>query len=170
MDKLSDYFEYINYNHPELIEEIKEYVLYAEKNNQFWISKFKQCRIDLPIEICLKIKKIMPFKVSEYGCFKNVPGWSYAIHKDSDRQFAMNMLISDNNDKFKALCYNDDKTENTLIPYIKNQWVMLNTKKFHEVRNESNVNRYVISIGCTTTDYSSMYNLFKINNNIGYCI
>ena len=163
----TDYFEYINFEHPQLISEIKEYVAYSEKNNQFWISMMCQCRIDFPIDICRKIRDIMPFKITDYGCFKNVPGWVYPVHTDTKRTFAMNMLISQPDPGFEALFYSDDRSTSFPIAYIQNQWVLLNTKKLHSVRNTGSTNRYVISIGCETSSYQEIRELFGARGNIG---
>lgn len=162
-----DYFAYINFNHTELIDEINDYINHCEKHNGFFISKLGQCRVNFPIEINRKFSQFMPFEISDYGCFKNVPEWIYPVHKDTNRTFAMNMLLSPVNSDFEALFYNDDKTESWSIPYIQNQWILLNTKKYHSVKNNSTVNRYIISIGCTNIDYSDILNTFKTNNLIG---
>jgi hypothetical protein len=163
----SDYFEYINFNNSDLIKEIKDHVEIVDKNNGFWISKMGQCRIDFPFDLRRKLRDIMPFQIIDCGCFKNVPGWVYPIHRDARRTFAMNMMISVINSEFEVLCYNDDKTENFPIEYLQDQWVLLNTKKFHSVKNNSMINRYVISIGCETTSYASIHELFRAADNIG---
>lgn len=162
-----DYCEYINYNKPELISEIREFIKYSNKHDKFFVSKLGQCRIDFPFFINKQFREFMPFTISDYGCFKNVPGWVYPIHKDANRKFAMNMLLSEVDDGFETLLYNDDKSESWPIPYITDQWVMLNTKKFHSVKNNSKIDRYTISIGCTTIDYNTMHNMFASTNNIG---
>lgn len=167
MINYNDYFQYINYNVAELINEILEYVTYSEKHNKFFIGQMGQCRIDFPLSIYQQFRQIMPFRISDYGCFKNSPGWIYPTHKDSKRKFAMNMLLSEINPKFQALFHNDELTESWPIPYIQNQWVLLNTKKFHSVKNNSDINRYVISVGCTSTDYNIIREVFNTNNSIG---
>jgi hypothetical protein len=167
MINLDDYFQYINYNYSDLITEIKEYIIYSDKHNKFRISRLGQCRVDFSVNISLRLREIMPFKISDYGCFKNIPGWNYPIHKDKKRTFAMNMMITEDNSMFEPLYYNDDRTESFRIPYIQNQWVLLNTKKFHSVKNNSTVNRYVISIGCENIEYSTICDLFKNTNSIG---
>lgn len=143
---------------------------HADSKNQFWISQLGQCRVEFSAEIRMKIRGIMPFKISDYGCFKNPPGWIYPVHTDTNRTFALNMMISGDNPGFLAQCYNDEQTESFPIEYIQDQWVLLNTKKFHSVQNNSTANRYVISIGCETVGYQDIYRVFKDSGNIGKII
>ena len=166
MINYNDYFVYINFNSSDLITEINQFV--QNNQNKFFISKQNQCRIDFNKIIKNNIRDIFKFPISDLGVFKNIPRWSYPIHYDSQRKFAVNLLLSDSNNEFEALFYNDDKTINFPIPYIKNQWVLVNTKKLHSVKNNSKTDiRYVISIGCESVNYNTIVESFKKSNNIG---
>jgi hypothetical protein len=156
----SGFCEYLNFDSTELIQEINEFI--DDNQNKFFISKMGQNRIDFNTRIIIKIKKIFPFLISDAGVFKNPPGWIYPTHRDARRQFAVNMLLSDENDDFETLFYSDDGKEKYPIPYIKNQWVLLNTKRFHSVKNLStDVDRYTISVGCCTKNYNDMVSEFQ---------
>ena len=162
------YCVYLNFSidMSQLVSEINEYV--AFKMDNFHYSKTKQFRINFQEPIAKKIKSIMPFEISDMGVYKNYPGWDYPVHKDVIRKFAINMLLSDENKDFEVNFFNDDRTEKYPIPYIKNQFVMLNTQKLHYVKNNSSdVSRFCVSIGCTSIDYDTIKQTFRENNNIG---
>jgi len=162
------YYVYLNFptDMPKLISEINDYVQF--KINNFHYSPTNQFRINFQDDLDKKIRSIMPFEVSDMGVYQNYPGWDYPIHKDVIRKFAINMLLSDENPDFEVNFLNEDKTEKYPIPYIKNQFVMLNTQKFHYVKNNSkSVSRFCVSIGCTSIDYKTIKKTFSDNNNIG---
>ena len=146
-----DYYTFINLP-IDIIDDINKFINLQDSN--FFISKLGQNRINFDSTILLKLMEFIPFRISDCGIFKNEPGWTYSIHKDQNRQCALNMLLVDNSDEFETCIYDDDGIYVGKIPYVKNQWVLLNTKKFHSVKNNSLTRtRYVISIGCTTEDY-----------------
>ena len=109
MDK--NYCAYINYNKPDLIAEIKEFIKYSNENDKFFVSKLGQKRVDFPFSINKQFREFLPFPISDYGCFKNTPGWIYPMHKDTNRTFAMNMLLSDEDPGFETLFHSEDKLE-----------------------------------------------------------
>jgi hypothetical protein len=162
------YCVYLNFpiDMPQLISEINKYVQF--KINDFYLSPNNQFRINFQDDLGKKIRSIMPFKISDMGVYQNSPGWDYSIHKDTIRKFAINMLISDENPDFEVNFLNEDKTEKYPVPYVKNQFVLLNTQKFHYVKNNSkNISRFCVSIGCTSVDYDTVKNTFIDNKNIG---
>ena len=104
----------------------------------------------------------MPFKIDDAGFFKNDPGWNYRIHKDSKRLAAVNMLMVENSNNFCALVYDDNFKNKEIIPYACNKLLLLNTKKFHSVSNNSQTDvRYLLSLGSTEESFESIKNKFK---------
>jgi hypothetical protein len=147
----SDYFTQLDLP-TDIVSEITDFI--ESNSDNFFISKLSQNRLDFNSRLIIKLSELIPFSISDGGVFKNSPGWNYSIHKDKDRQCALNMLLTDNIDDFEAMVYNDNRVPIKIIPYVKNQWLLLNTKKFHSVKNNSlTETRYNISIGRTIQDY-----------------
>lgn len=158
----NDYFTKINLP-TDIVYDINEFI--KLNDDKFFISKLGQCRLDFNSSLILKISKFIPFSMSDCGIFKNVPGWTYPIHKDKIRQCALNMLLTDNSDDFNAMIYDDFGKPLDKIPYVKNEWILLNTKKYHSVKNNSLTEiRYNVSIGCTKQDYYTVRNQLLVNN------
>ena len=150
---LSDYYTSIKFP----ISKFNEIIEFSKNYNLYYISRYGNCRADLSADILLELQNMFPFKISDAEIYKNYPEWVYKIHKDANRQFAINMLLTDVNSYFHALCYSEDKITSFPIPYAKNEWVMLNTKQWHSVENKSpNITRFVMSIGCTDVSYYDM--------------
>jgi hypothetical protein len=58
--------------------------------------------------------------------------------------------------------YNNNLKNKELIPYAKNKLVLLNTKQFHSVSNNSKTDvRYLLSLGSTEESFESVKNKFK---------
>jgi hypothetical protein len=155
-----DYCRLLKIDSSNLISDINEFV---ERNQQkFFISRLGQNRLDFDWNITKQISELFSFKISDAGVFKNSPGWVYPIHRDARRQFAINLLLSDSDTDFEVNFYSDDLTTKFSIPYNKNQWIIINTKKFHEVKNNSSTkDRYIISIGCEKISYRDIIDTFK---------
>jgi len=135
-----------------ITDNIKEFIELNE--TKFFISDLKQHRINFNSTLLSQIMKFVPFKISDCGVFKNVPKWEYPMHKDKFRQCALNMILVDNDNEFESLIHDESGRQIGKIPYVKNQWILLNTKKFHSVKNNSStLIRFVVSIGCTTENY-----------------
>ena len=137
--------------------------IYKELNKATWYtSRHGQCRSDISKELSLLIQDVMPFKIDDAGFFKNDPGWNYRIHKDSKRLAAVNMLMVENSNNFCALVYDDNFKNKEIIPYACNKLLLLNTKKFHSVSNNSQTDvRYLLSLGSTEESFESIKNKFK---------
>ena len=164
----SSHFTYLKFelNMPELITEINEYVKFHIKD--FYYSPNKNFRINFHGSLEEKFKKLMPFEISDLGCYQNFPGWKYPLHRDTIRLFSINMVLVDESSDFDIRFVNEDKSESYPIPYIKNQMVLLNTTKLHYVRNNSKTEtRFCVSIGCTTINYNTIRQTFEKNGNIG---
>jgi hypothetical protein len=165
MINYNDYYVNLNFNDLDLIKEINEFIF--DNQHKFFISRLGQNRIDFDIKLINKIREICPFFVSDAGIFKNPPGWVYPVHKDSRRQFAMNLLLSDPDPDFEVNFYSEDLSTKFLIPYVKNKWVLINTKKFHGVKNNSSTkDRYTISVGCISKTYHEIIEVFQASNRI----
>ena len=153
---LSDYFTCVNLP-IDIVQDINEYVRINDSN--FFISHLGQFRINFNSSIISKLLPFIPFTISDCGVFKNIPESSYPIHKDKNRKCALNMLLIDNDDEFQATIYDDSGNNLGKIPYVKHQWILLNTKKFHGVKNNSLTKiRYNVSIGSTVQDYNTVRN------------
>ena len=164
---MNEYYTHLKFpiDMPELITKINDFV--KDHIDEFHYSATKQFRINFTGNIKEKITAMMPFEVSDMGVYQNFPGWSYPVHKDVIRKFAINMVLSDDNSDFEVMNLNDNKTEKFPIRYIKNEFVLLNTQKNHYVKNNSSTaSRFCVSIGCTSVDYFTIKELFKQNNNI----
>jgi len=164
---MNEYYTYLRFpvDMLVLIDEINNFV--KDHIDEFHYSATKQFRINFTGSIKEKLSGMMPFEASDMGVYQNFPGWSYPVHKDVIRKFAINMVLSDDNPDFEINSFNDEKTEKFPIRYIKNEFVLLNTQKYHYVKNNSStVSRFCVSIGCTSIEYNTIRNLFKQNNNI----
>lgn len=152
-----DYYRILDTADQNLISDINQYV--EQNQHRFFISRLGQNRLDFNWTLTDQINKLFPFTVSDAGVFKNTPGWVYPVHRDTRRQFAVNLLLSEVDCDFEVNFYSDDLTVKFSIPYNKNQWILINTKKFHEVKNNSTVkDRYVVSIGCENMTYLDLSN------------
>lgn len=127
----------------------------------WYTSRYGQCRSDVSTNLRTIVENTMPFKVSCCGFFKNDPGRRYNIHKDSQRQAAVNILLVDDCSDFHVYSYSDNMRDKISVPYQKYIPILLNTKKFHSVQNLSSVTRYLVSIGCDTESYESIRNKFQ---------
>jgi hypothetical protein len=153
-----DYYKILDINSQILISDINQYV--EQNQHRFFISRLGQNRLDFDWTITKQISEIFKFTISDAGVFKNPPGWVYPVHKDTRRQFAINLLLSDVDTDFEVNFHSDDLKFKFSIPYNKNQWILINTKKFHEVKNNSpSKDRYVVSIGCEKTSYYDIVDL-----------
>jgi hypothetical protein len=165
---LDSYYTYLNFpvDMNMLVSKINEYI--QQNKDKFYLSNSKLLRLDFNYDINSIINKIMPFTVSDAGVFRNPPGWNYPVHRDSVRKFAVNMVLVDEHPDFDVRFVNPSKTETYPIHYIKNQFVLINTQQFHYVKNNNiNIDRYCVSIGCTSDSYSNIRELFANRNNIG---
>ena len=151
---------------PGLVLKINQYI-HQNKDN-FYLSSSNLLRLDFDNDISSIIKEFLPFRVSDSGVYKNPPGWKYPLHKDSFRRCTVNMTLVDDHPDFDVKFANENKTERYPIPYVKNQFVLLNTQQFHYVKNNSvDTDRYCVSIGCTSESYTNIRQIFVKNNNIG---
>jgi hypothetical protein len=137
--------------------------IYAELDSAIWYeSKYKQCRFDVSQELRSIIQESVPFKISCCGFFKNEPGWKYPLHRDSVRYTAINILLVEPCDEFNVYFYSDDLKTKILVPYIKDEPLLINTKKLHMVSNTSvDKIRYVLSIGCIEQTYDEVKKKFQ---------
>jgi hypothetical protein len=137
--------------------------IYYELNNSTWhISRHNQCRSDASVELKKLIKQFIPFTVNDCGFHKNKPGWKYPIHKDALRLAAINILLVDQCDDFKVNFYSDNFDKKIPVPYVRNELLLINTKKFHSVFNASlDKVRYVMTIGCVNERYVEIKKKFE---------
>jgi hypothetical protein len=137
--------------------------IYAELDSAIWYeSKYKQCRFDASQDLRNIIQEAVPFKIDCCGFFKNNPGWTYPLHRDSVRYTAINILLVEPCDEFNVYFYSDDLKTKILVPYIKDEPLLINTKKLHIVSNTSvDKIRYVLSIGCIEQTYDEVKKKFQ---------
>jgi hypothetical protein len=137
--------------------------IYSELNSAIWYeSKYKQVRFDVSNELRSMIQESVPFNIDCCGFFKNEPGWIYPLHRDSVRYTAINVLLVEPCDEFHAHFYSDDLKTKMLIPYTKDEPLLINTKKLHMVSNTSlDKIRYVLSIGCVEQTYDEVKRKFQ---------
>ena len=157
MDNTDDYYTLIDL--PIATEIIKAECISNINSDRFYTSLHGQCRINFSANTTARLSEVIPFSIFDAGMFKNIPGWDYAPHRDKDRLCALNMLVSDEDPGYEVSFYQDDGTK-FLVPYVKYQWVLLNTKKRHGVQNKSLTStRYCVSVGCTELDYYTVKNM-----------
>lgn len=137
--------------------------IYEELNSAIWYeSKYKQCRFDVSQDLRNIIQKAVPFKISCCGFFKNEPGWTYPLHRDTVRYTAINILLVEPCNEFNVYFYSDDLKTKMLAPYIKDEPLLINTKKLHMVSNTSvDKIRYILSIGCIEETYDEVKKKFQ---------
>jgi hypothetical protein len=153
----NDHFYHINIP-INFIDNVHEALKYAS----WYTSKTGQCRSEITGETRALIQNSVPFEISCCGFYKNEPGWKYTIHKDYTRFTALNILLVDNSDDYQVYTYSDKLEKKINIPYIKNEPMLLNTKKFHSVHNTSKETiRYVLTVGCNTETYEVIRDRFK---------
>jgi hypothetical protein len=103
----------------------------------------------------------VPFR--DCGFLKTSPDSVYPIHKDSFRITALNMLMVDTDKEFETFMLDVSLSgvNRYSIPYVKNQFTMLNVTNYHGVINKSkNVERIVLSIGIVDIDYQTCLQKF----------
>jgi hypothetical protein len=114
-------------------------------------------------ELKEQVQKEIPFEIFDCGFFKNSPGWSYQLHTDTRRTCAINILMCNNSQDFVANFVSDNFKETINIPYVKDVPILINTKKFHRIKNLSTTdNRFVLSIGHETYPYEITKNMFTL--------
>lgn len=166
----SNYFTVLNIHFP-VLEKLYKELDNAILNNFFHESPSLQIRYNVSKDLRKEVQDLMPFKISDCGFFRNSPGWDYPVHIDGKRLFAINMLMVEDHDDYEVFFYVDHPSlaneidgtdkEKFRIPYVKDQLVLLNTKKYHSVRNTSGSRtRYLLSIGNTDTSYDIIKNKF----------
>jgi hypothetical protein len=156
-----DYYTLVDLRDPGLLSAIREFVSDAERQGLFFQSTLELNRVDFPSKIFLWLRELMPFPISDAGVFKNEPGWNYPIHRDKDRWASMNLLLVDPDPRFGANIYDKDQKILGTIPYEKDQWMLLNTSRYHSVFNNSDTTRYVVSVGCTKQGYTHIRQKFE---------
>jgi len=148
---LSDYYSAIPIRF-DFIDQV-----YSELSQaQFYVSKTRQTRSDVSPELKQKFRDVLPFNIYCCGFFKNPPGWFYPMHKDVERLCALNVLLCDESQNFETFCYDDGRKQIAQVDYRRDVPILLNTKKFHSVRNNDTATRYLLSIGCIDEDYESV--------------
>lgn len=164
------YFTYIKFpvDMHQFVKEANDYLEQVEKDNKFALTLAGLWRAEIVGSLLHKIEKMMPFNLSNVSIYKNPPNFIHKDHTDDVRKFVVNMLLVDNDPDFDVGFLDPTTKQRVKIPYIKNQWVMLNVRKWHYVRNHSSTaTRYVINLGSIHYDYHTMKDIFESNGNIG---
>lgn len=177
------YVRFPNIDQENLVNEINDFLKIKIEKNEFYISKEKQYRVDFDNKLKEKIQSFLPFKSTDMGIYQNPPGWEYPSHRDRIRSFVLNMLLVDQIPEFDAgFKLNKGDSLSAPIPYIRNQFVLLNAQKIHYVKNKStNVTRYIVNIGFNVpggffkdlvdreknSEYFRVKDFFEKNGNIG---
>jgi hypothetical protein len=115
-------------------------------------------RCDVSKDIRDYFKKLITVPFRDCGFLKTPPNSVYPLHKDTFRITALNMLMVDPDDEFDTfvLDINSKGITRHAVPYVKNQFMLLNVMNPHGVINKSKeVERIVLSIGITDTDYQT---------------
>lgn len=120
-------------------------------------------RCDVSQDVREYFKKLITVPFRDCGFLKTPPDSIYPVHKDTFRITALNMLMVDPDDDFNTfmLDINSKGVTRYKVPYVKNQFMMLNVMNPHGVINKSkDVERIVLSIGITDTDYQTCLQKF----------
>jgi hypothetical protein len=111
-------------------------------------------------------KKSISVPFRDCGFLKTPPNSVYPVHTDSFRITALNMLMVDTDINFETCVWESApyQTKPHVVPYVKDQFMILNVQNPHGVINKSKeLHRIILSIGILDHDYASILNLHKEN-------
>jgi hypothetical protein len=120
-------------------------------------------RCDVSDDLRKYFKKLITVPFRDCGFLKTAPNSVYPIHTDSFRITALNMIMIDPDKDFNTfmLDISPTRVKRYTIPYVKNQFMMLNVMNYHGVINKSkSVDRIVLSIGIKDIDYQTCLQKF----------
>ena len=123
-------------------------------------------RCDVSQDVREYFKKLITVPFRDCGFLKTLPNSIYPVHTDSFRITALNMLMVDTDINFKTCIWetNPNQPIPHVVPYVKDQFMILNVLNPHGVINKSKeLHRIVLSIGILDYDYASILNLHKEN-------
>jgi hypothetical protein len=120
-------------------------------------------RCDVSQDVRDYFKNLIAVPFRDCGFLKTPPNSVYPLHKDSFRITALNMLMVDQDDDFDTfmLGISPNKVRRYSVPYVKNQFTLMNVMNPHGVVNKSQKNeRIVLSIGIKDIDYQTCLEKF----------
>jgi hypothetical protein len=123
-------------------------------------------RCDVSKDIREYFKKIITVPFRDCGFLKTPPNSVYPIHKDAFRITALNMLMVDVDINFETCIWevNSNQTSRHVVPYVKDQFMIMNVMNPHGVINKSKeLHRIILSIGIPDYDYATILNLHKVD-------
>jgi hypothetical protein len=123
-------------------------------------------RCDVSDDIRKYFKKLIAVPFRDCGFLKTPPNSIYPTHKDSFRTAALNMLMVDVDTNFETVIWevNPVYAKQHSVPYVKDQFMIMNVMSPHGVINKSKeLHRIILSIGIPDYDYASILNLHKEN-------
>jgi hypothetical protein len=123
-------------------------------------------RCDVSKDIREYFKKIITVPFRDCGFLKTPPNSVYPIHRDTLRTAALNMLMVDVDTNFETLIWevNPVYAKQHSVPYVKDQFMIMNVMRPHGVINKSKeLHRIILSIGIPDYDYATILNLHKVD-------
>jgi len=123
-------------------------------------------RCDVSKDVKEYFKKIISVPFRDCGFLKTPPNSVYPVHTDTYRITALNMLMVDTDINFETCVWetNPYQPKPHVVPYVKDQFMILNVRSPHGVINKSKeLHRIILSIGILDHDYASILNLHKEN-------
>lgn len=140
---------------PNFIEMIYKELELSIVESKFYQSPYNQNRADVSADLKNKVCELFIFPISDIGFFRNLPLTSYPFHCDAERQFAVNLLLCDADEKFEVCFYDFEYRKKINVPYRKNIPLVFNTKKSHSITNKHEIKtRYIFTIGSTKINYN----------------
>lgn len=135
--------------------------------DSFYKSSHGQSRSDFTdSQLKQLIRDSMPFEISDMGIFRNAPRSMYPLHIDAERNLSLNILLCEPDEKFAVDYYltDDGVFQKKPIPYRKDIPLLLNTQKYHSIKNlHLTKTRYICSIGSTKNSYEEVLNSCQKN-------
>jgi hypothetical protein len=123
-------------------------------------------RCDVSQDVRKYFEKLISVPFRDCGFLKTPPKSVYPIHKDTFRITALNMLMVDVDINFETCMWevNSNQTNRHVVPYVKDQFMIMNVMNSHGVINKSTeLHRIILSIGILDYNYDVILNLHKEN-------
>jgi hypothetical protein len=121
-------------------------------------------RCDVSKDIREYFKKVITVPFRDCGFLKTPPNSVYPIHRDTLRTAALNMLMVAVDTNFETFMWDANPTQakQYIVPYVKDQFMIINVMNPHGVINKSKeLHRIILSIGIPDYDYATILNLHK---------
>jgi hypothetical protein len=138
----------------------------ASVNSNYYKSSVRPpvMRCDVSQDLRKYFKKFITIPFRDCGFLKTPPNSIYPEHTDSLRITALNMLMVDIDMNFETSIWETTPKTRHSVPYVKDQFMIMNVTNPHSVINKSKeLHRIILSIGILNYDYDAILKLHKEN-------